>query len=255
LNLEHGSPLVMIAIGGGEESYAIFDTGSQGAVVHIDYARAHGLPNEGPDYVVSPLGGDRIEGFRTTIREATLSGVAVPPFRAAAVPLDLGTPVAVISPDAFTGYLVTLDFAAAELRIFARDPKAPPRGVESAYGQDSLPAIDATIGGHTYSAHLDTGADHTLSMSLSMAAGLALAAPPRLSGRIESVGARLDVYTAQLRGDVTVGPLVLHDPEIEFVDTQHPHMNVGMGLVRRMQITLDPEQRRVWSTERPGAKP
>ena len=250
LNLKYGAPLLRLSIAGGDEADAIFDTGSQGAVVNIDYARAHALANEGLDYVVSPLGGDRIEGFRTTIRNARLSGVSIPAFSAVAVPLDLGAPVAVLSPDAFPGQIVTLDFAAAELRIAPRNVASPPQGVESGYDASSLPTIALNVAGRILHAHLDTGADHAISMPLALAADIPLHAPPRLSGRLESIGAQLDVYTARVRGKVVVGPLTLRDPEIEFVDSPTPQFNIGMNLIRRMIVALDPERKRVWTQAR-----
>lgn len=251
LDMSQGPPLAHLSIDGGEPVVAIFDTGSDGSVLTLEFARRLHLPEEGPDYVVSPLGGPRIEGFRTTVRHALVEGVAMAPFAASAVPIDLGGASAVISPAAFAGRLVTIDFGGARIVLSTPGP-APPPGVQSAYGADGLPTIAVSIGGQNLTGHLDTGAPGALTLPLAQAAGLPLASPPRKIARAQSAGADLDIYSAQLDGDVIVGPLTLHNPEIQFFDTDTQAVNVGMQLLRQMTITLDPARRLVWSERRGG---
>lgn len=250
LDLTHGPPLVHMTIGNGAVVRAIFDTGSDSSVLNIDYARASNLAEQGPDFVVSPLGGPHIEGFHTTVRSATIEGVAAPAFEATAVPLDLGTPVAVLSPNIFSGKWLTLDFGASRLLIADRGAH-PPAGASSTYDADGrLPTISVVIAGHTLSGHLDTGSEGALSLPFAMASSLPLEAPPRKTARGQSAGAEFDIYSAQLHGDARVGALLLHNPEIEFLDVEGAPINVGMGVLRRMQIVLDPERKLVWTRPR-----
>lgn len=247
LDLTHGPPLVHMTIGNGATVRAIFDTGSESSVLNIDYARESQLENRGPDFIVSPLGGPHIEGFHTIVRNATIEGVAAPAFEATAVPLDLGTPVAILSPSLFRGKWLTLDFGASRLLVSERGAH-PPAGAPSTYDADGrLPTINVVIAGHTLTGHLDTGSEGALSLPYAMASSLPLAAPPRKTARGQSAGAEFDIYSAQLRGDARVGALLLHNPEIEFLDVEGAPVNVGMGVLRRMQIVLDPERKLVWT--------
>ena len=250
LDLTHGAPLMHLAIGARAPVYAIFDTGSDLSVIDIAYARRIGLPEQGPDYIGSPLGGPRIEGFRTTIRDVTFEGVRAPAFAATAAPLDLGAPLAIVSPNAFGGKWLTIDFGGSRILLDARGAQ-PPEGVRSGYDSEGrLPTIAVDIGGRAISAHLDTGSDGGLSLPYAVAASLQFVVPPRKSGRAQSAAAQFDVYSAQLRGDVRVGPLLLRDPEVEFFDADSATANVGMGLLRHLQIVIDPERKAVWTRAR-----
>jgi hypothetical protein len=248
-DLTHGPILVRLSVGDSAPVWALFDTGAQAAVLTADYARANHLPDQGPDEVVSPLGGEPIHGFHTTVPHARIGEVVASQFTATAAPLDMGAPRAILGPDVFAGRLVTIDIANSRLLISPRGREAP-AGVESGYGRDTLPTIAVSAGGRNYLAHLDTGSDSPLSMNLSLARDLPLAAAPRKTAQGQSVNTTFDIYSAQLLGDMHIGPLTLHNPTIEFFDTPGAGVNIGRGMLAQMLITLDPERRSVWSSTR-----
>jgi len=54
------------------------------------------------------------------------------------------------------------------------------------------------------------------------------------------------LYPGTIDGVVEVGP---ENPEVEFMEGL-ASVNVGMALLRKFAITLDPEEQRVWLAER-----
>jgi hypothetical protein len=93
---------------------------------------------------------------------------------------------------------------------------------------------------------MDSGAPGGLVFPYSMASSLPLAAAPVLVGHARFVDGVHDRYQATLNGQVQIGPLTLDHPQVEFIDGL-PELNVGMGLLRRMRITLDPEAQVDWA--------
>jgi hypothetical protein len=65
LDLSGPRPIAMLTIGAGEAVRVIFDTGASGNVLDADFARAAGLPDDGPAGVGTPAGGAPMLGFRT----------------------------------------------------------------------------------------------------------------------------------------------------------------------------------------------
>ena len=153
----------------------------------------------------------------------------------------------VLSPNIFAGRLVTVDFGRGELRI--GDRNAAPLGVGSPYANlhdgHALPAIGVDVGGQAFNALIDTGAPGGLTFPYSMASSLPLTSAPVRVGTVRFVDGEHARYSATLVGDVRVGALTLTNPEVELIDGL-PFVNIGMGLLRGMSITLDPEARLVW---------
>ncbi len=251
LDLSGTRPAVLVSVGGGPGELWIFDTGAGGSVVDIARAQAWALPNQGPALIGSPAGGTPVEGFRTNVSGATVGGASLPNFAAVAMPLPPHLERAgVLSPNMFLGQLVTLDFARTELRVTDRNAASLPSGEATPYsgaGHHRLPSIAVALAGHTHMAHLDTGAPRGILFPYSMAASLPLTEPPVRNGVARFVDGEHARYSARVRGEVTVGPLTLTDPEVEFVEGL-PTVNVGMDLLRQLTITLDPEAQLVWAT-------
>jgi hypothetical protein len=243
-------PALSVSVADQPAELWIFDTGAGGNVVDIERARAWSLADNGPAQIGSPIGGTPIQGFRTAVSGARVGDATLPDFNAVAMPLPAHLERAgVLSPNTFRGQLVTLDFAHNELRVREKNAANTPAGEATPYhgGGHPLPGIPVRLGGESYVAHLDTGAPHTLTFPYEMAASLPLAAAPERVGVARFVDGERARYRAQLRGTVRVGPLTITDPEIGLIEGL-PFLNVGMGLLNQMTITLDPAEQRVWAT-------
>lgn len=242
-------PALWVSVGDRPAELWIFDTGAAGNVVEIERARAWSLANNGPAQIGSPIGGTPMQGFRTSVSGARVGDTALPNFNAVAMPLPAHLERAgVLSPNTFSGQLVTLDFAHNELRVRDKNAANTPAVAPTSYqsGGHPLPGIPVRLGDQEFVAHLDTGAPHTLTFPYDMAASLPLAAPPERVGVARFVDGERARYRAQLRGTVQVGPLTITDPEIGMIEGL-PFLNVGMGLLNQMTITLDPAERLVWA--------
>jgi hypothetical protein len=254
LDLSGPRPIAMLSVGAGPPARVIFDTGASGNVIDIEYARAAGLPDEGPAAVHAPAG-QPMQGFRTVIAEGRLGNASIAGARAVA----LETPTlrhlevrGVFGPSTFSGRLVHLDLARGEIRITDKNPGSIPAGPSSPYsgglGQlPGLPGIAVDIAGTSFDAHIDTGHPGLLMMPLSMASRVPLDGELRQAARPARFadGVPRNLFEGRIRGTVRVGPLTFENPEVRFMDGLN-RVNVGMTALRGMTLVLDPAERRSW---------
>ena len=255
LDLSGTRPAVSVTIGDGAPELWVFDTGAGGTVINMERAQALGLPELQPVQIGSPLGGTPMQGFLTRLTGVRIGDVALPEIRVVAASSMLPDRGGVLSPNIFAGRLVTLDFGRNELRIRDKTPANTPAGAAVEYfgrGPHALPGIEVRVGeGPVQQAHIDSGAPGGLTFPYSMASSLPLAAPPVQVGQARFVDGPRARYTARLQGVVQVGPLTLENPEINLIEGM-PYLNVGMGLLSEMIITLDPAESRSWVRARNG---
>ena len=251
LDLSRGQPRVRLFINGADQGEAIFDTGASGSAIHRPLAEQLNLPNEGMAGVRSGAGGETVEGFMTTVANAAINGVAVPDFRAIAIPMLRPDTVAVLSANIFTGNLLLLDFQNARMQPIAKSPATIPTSEATPYddGPRPLPSIWVTLPGDVrLLAHLDTGSPASLALPREMADTLPLSTPLVEAGRARLINGERTLYRATLNGAAQVGPLTIANPELTFMEGL-PHGNVGMALLRQLNITLDPAERRLWAAQ------
>jgi predicted aspartyl protease len=248
LDLDRGQPRVRLSINGADQGEAIFDTGASGSAIHRPLAEQLSLPNEGLAGVRSGAGGETVEGFMTTVANAAMNGVAVPNFRAIAIPMLRPDTVAVLSANIFTGNLLLLDFQNARMQPLTKSAATIPATEATPYdsGPRPLPSIWVTLPGDVrLLAHLDTGSPGGVLLPREMADTMPLATPLVEAGRARLINGERAIYSATLNGVVQVGPLSVTNPEVRFMDGI-PHGNIGMELLRQLNITLDPAERRLW---------
>jgi hypothetical protein len=248
LDITRGQPRVRLSINGADHGEAIFDTGASGSAIHRPLAEQLALPNEGLAGVRSGAGGETIEGFMTTVSNAQLNGVDVPAFRSIAIPMLRPDTVAIISANIFTGQLVRLHFGASEMQIIEKTAATTPTTTAVPYdaGPRPLPSIPLHLPDTPEMlAHLDTGAPGGIALPREMADTLPLSTDLVESGRARLVNGERTIYRATLNGEARVGPLSVANPELVFMEGL-PHGNIGMALLRQLDITLDPAERRLW---------
>ena len=246
LDLSGGRPAVEISVNGGPAALAVFDTGTTVNLIDVLWASDIGLENEGAPPPPFSMDG----AFSTTLNNAALSGVPLPPVQAIAMPWNiLPGRVAVLGPNIFDGDYVTLDFQTAELRV-SSELDAISMGEAYDYGEapHGLPSIPIRIGTITAQAMLDTGSAYTLLLPLSDADKVPLAAALTEKGRGRGHNGDFPVFESRIDGVVQIGPLSVENPEVRFTDAV-PFANVGMEYLQRMIVTVDPAQKRIWVRE------
>ena len=248
LDLGGPKPLVTLKIGAADPVPVVFDTGASGNIIDVALARSLGLPDRGAAIVGSPAGGPTVEGYQTEIAEGQLGTVALRGATAVALPFPAPFARGVFGPNSFAGKLVTLDFGRSEIRISEKSAETIPTGAFSSYseGPRGLPAAEVEIGDRRFEAHIDTGSNGELTFPAEYAAQLPLDGPLRPVGRARlATGAERELMGARIQGQVRVGPVLLENPRIVFMEGL-PRVNIGMGVLRNLKIVLDPAERRSW---------
>ncbi len=238
-----GRPTVDLTIGGKGPYVFILDTGAGVSVVDHGLRRELGLVALGRTEIGSPAGG-------TVPAEALkLENTAVGPIELGdidALAIDLAgvigggdAPIGVLATNAFTRGSLTVDFSARRLSL-ASESLPPANGVDvfdycSAGGK---PSLTLEVEGERFCVNLDTGSPALISLPLAAAESLPLASPPSVRGQARLVGAEATLWSAPLEVDLRIGDIVLHRPELTFMETKGDG-NLGQMLLRNMILTLD----------------
>lgn len=229
-------------------SRAIFDTGASSTVVNIADAANLGVDREGP--LLPPF--DRMHmstGYQGQLPKATIGTFSLASHSVPVMPVPLPTP-AVISPYSFGTNILYLDFAAGTLRVCPKLVRPNMLGKTHSYSPApfALPVVPVNLGEETVDAHLDTGSPVDIIFPMAFAKKLKLNGDLVQIGKARNHAEEKPIYKARIAGTIRVGPLALVDPEVRFSDVV-PRVNVGLGVLKRLQVTLDPANRRLWIDE------
>jgi hypothetical protein len=245
----NGRPVVAVTIEGQGPFRFILDSGASMTVIDHALAGRFEWKKLGTTEIGSPLGGT-VPAERFQVEGLTLGGIALGSVEA----LDLDLAGAIGAGDAPVGVLATADLGRRSLVFdLARDrlslsdallPAANDADVLDFCSADGKPSLHVQVGGKRYCVNLDTGSPSVLSLPLSTADELPLAGKPVVRGRARLVGAEVDVWGARLDGELSVGKIVMDDPEISFMETA-PIGNVGQGFLRNVELTIDHTNRRL----------
>lgn len=243
--------LVMMQIGDGELTPMVFDTGSDGNSVDQLLVNRNDLKRIG----------DMIEVDGTTLKErvlpfvevqdVTLGGLPVGTIQAGALNYDRTDAMGIISSEIFTRSLVYLELDKNRVRLEPRDTARPPEGPATPYYRGIATINIVMPDGSELPAHFDTGYNAALSLPISLMDKLPLTAPPRVIGRFKSINTEGDVYGGRVQGCVQIGPIKLDNPEVSFLGDL---ANIGLPVIRRVTLVLDPENKHNWTLETEDAQ-
>ncbi len=240
--------LVMLRVGDHPPAPVVFDTGTSGNILDLAYAKRLGLPNLRPSNATDGTLGHVVEGYETALKGARLGGVPIGDETATVLDYPIDDQVGIFGPNNFRGRLVTLDFERSRILIEPKGAATTPKGAGIPYAEDGLPQVPLEIAGKRIMATLDSGNDAPLLLPLGMAKGLPLRGPLVAVGQSVSAAGTQTTYRARLKGKVRVASVELKDAELLFVDKTVP--NVGFPLIRRLRLTFDPSEARMWTTGR-----
>jgi hypothetical protein len=226
----------------------IFDTGAGGSVLNSELGRTHRLPNEGNIHIGSPGSLNQIPAYLTTLPKARLGTADITGQRA--VVGDLGVPLpgisGVMSPNLFHGSLVRFELKRSRVVVVPKNAATTPAGTAYAYsGRHPLPSADIDIAGVKMSAVLDTGSARGFSLPLEIADRFPLKAPMAPTKPAKMAGGERKAFLAQIDGTVRVGPIVLNDPPVTFIE-RFEHANVGFSILKDWTVVIDPAERQSW---------
>ncbi|MGH8262845.1 MAG: pepsin/retropepsin-like aspartic protease family protein [Steroidobacteraceae bacterium] len=250
LDLSDARPAAYLSVGGRTPVRVIFDSGAGGNVVGRQFARTLGLPVRGSTDAGNPGASTPLPGFFTSIAPAQLGGANIEAGDAVAVelPAPLDDYAAVISPNAFSGRLVRFDFASSRAMVMAKTSMNTPSSPGHAYGGESghpLPVEEVNLAGVTVVALLDSGSRYGLQLPVELARKIPLKGALRPSCPVRMLGGEHAAYLAEIDGAVRIGPLVVTDPTVQFVEGV-PFANVGLLILKDATLVLDPEAQLSW---------
>lgn len=254
LDLSGPRPALMMAMNGRAPMKALFDTGAMATSVDLGRARALGLSNAGP--LKPPFSDHGLTGYQTRLKRVSIGGMAIGDFDAPAMPTMVPGIVATVGPSVFGQRYVTLDFAKSELRVCPRNAANRPLGAGEPYTAPPviLPAIAVVAGTTRVAAHIDTGSPLGLFFPMRYAASFTLSEQLKKVGMARSHFGEQPIYQSRIAGPVKVGAVTLDSPQVHFSDVV-PEPNVGVALLRQMNITIDPVAKRAWTTVLRGIAP
>lgn len=235
--------LVMMRIGQDELVPMVFDTGSDGHTFDTLLVQRHRLRRAGTTTVLDGTSGIQQTSPVYRMAQVALGGLVVGSIEGVGEPYDRNDAMGIISSEMFTGRLVSVELARNRARILALGPASLPPGPATPHNA-GLPATTIHMpDGTTLIGELDTGYNAALSLPTSMVGKVAMMSAPRVIGRFRSTRAEGEVWGGELRGDVTIGPVVLHNPQIAFLGSR---ANIGLPVIRQLTLVIDPSAKRSW---------
>jgi Aspartyl protease len=250
LDLSGAHPTALLAIASNAPVPVIFDSGAGSSILSKDYATRLGLPDRGRVQIGSPGDSAPVTGFQTWLAEARLGDADLHNLDLVAMdlPARLEGVAGVISPRAFFGRLVRFEFAAARVTVVDKTRANLPPGPAAPYGGERghpLPAMQVDVAGTAVTALLDSGSRYGLQLPFDLSQRLPLRDALVPTAPVRMIGGTHAAYSATIAGLVHVGPLVLTDPQVQFVEGV-PIANVGIEVLRQTTLVLDPEGARSW---------
>jgi hypothetical protein len=240
--------LVMLNLDGRLSAPVIFDTGTNGNLLDLSSLSLLGLSKGRssetgageihpslPTSIVA-LDGARLGDAPILTRDA--EAVALP--KAA-----IRDAVGIFGPNSFMGKLLYLDLERSRIVVMDKG-SAPQAGGDPYYGAPGhrLPGIKAEVAGHPILFVVDTGSDRaTMELPLRLAKTIPLMGPLKEFGAAQSIYGVQPIYQGRIRGAVRIGGLVLDRPTVTF---SNGLPTVGIGLLRRMKLLIDPARERTW---------
>lgn len=250
MELREGHAIVRVTIDGKGPYPFVFDTGAQGCVMDLAFAKELGLALGEEVGVGSPAGGKPLPGHFVSAGTMMLGGLTlhdVPLVAFEGLPFQGDDPArGVLGPYALSGLLVTLDYPAKQF-VFASGSLPEPDGRE-VFGWDRshrLPEIDVTVGGLPARVHLDTGSTGALSLPTEFADRLEMDGPLTDMGYARAVDTAMAIQGGRIRGSLQLGRYTLDSPTVRFMDMAKGVGNVGSLILGQMALTIDPANSRL----------
>ncbi|HWB20694.1 MAG TPA: pepsin/retropepsin-like aspartic protease family protein [Phycisphaerales bacterium] len=145
----------------------------------------------------------------------------------------------------FETCLLTLDFP--HNRLIARAGELPSGGEPAILPytlEQNLPVIEMTIADQRMSALVDSGSDEGIVLPKAYAERVPLNGPLRSAGHLETLFNTMQLWKADLKGEVHIGEIVLRNPTLTFTDG-FDQPEIGKAFLKNYAVTFDQKNRRL----------
>ena len=149
-------------------------------------------------------------------------------------------PKGVLSAWAFSPGTFTFDYANNTLTLDDKQQlnSNQPGTVALTINEQMFPGFDVNIDGQIFTGHLDTGSPGTITLPLSLKDNFEYLQVPKITGKARVPGRELDIWSAKLKEQVTIGRVILDSPEVKFLDGI-PGINIGSAFIKAHKISVD----------------
>ena len=243
--------LVMVRVGDGDLVPMVFDTGADGHSIDNTLTRRLRLKRIGDAREIDGTTGKERILPDVIIHNVALGGLKVGTISAVSLDMDRNDAMGIISAEMFTGSLLYLDLANDRATLVPRDTVPPPSGVATPYVR-GIPSVHIMMpDGSKLPAHFDTGYNGALSLPIAMMDKVPLLEPAKVVGRFKSINTEGPVYGGRIRGKITIGSVVLENPDVTFLGEL---ANIGLPVIRQVTLVIDAAADRNWVLA-PGTRP
>jgi hypothetical protein len=229
-----------------EQEYdIIFDTGSSVFVLSEDFVSKQGYAEVGKFKGMSPEGKEM--GEKSIVKVNNFSFKNFPISSDAAVEkremIFSPTAVGIIGLAAFEGYIVSIDYQNRKLLL----TKGVLKTGKNVIALNESPVLEGNImlNGRAVPAHFDCGAPSFISIPVRMKDKCAFKTEPRVVGKAMTIGGEMDILAAQFDGTISVGSVIMKDPQIELVTANFPAVNIGYRFFVKNKISIDVKNKRM----------
>lgn len=252
LDLSTGHPIVEVVIDGRGPFPMIFDTGASGTMIDAELARELGLEVTGTTTLGDPSNPEAHTAELVAVPELELGRARFEGITAVAwdrpAALRGATERGILGLPTFEQCLFTLDYGAGELRVAHGALPSPAEDTHVvAIQREDMGLVSIPLGlpgGHVVEAHLDSGNRSSVFVPARWESEVELVEGSRHTGGGMRASGPVEFVTGRLEGDLTIGPLTLHDPELRF-DSVLSHANVGRTFLEAAVVTVDLAGQRV----------
>jgi len=240
LDLSTQRPVLELMINDTGPYKFIFDTGSSTNVIDQELANKLGLEVIGEDPLQTPGSDNKLMSKRVLVSKIALSGIEISEevvMNTVAI-RNLVSVDGVLSPNALSDYLITLDYPNSELILSSDELNTADKDVIAFIQKNNTINFNVFVNGNELEAHLDSGNPGGIDLPLSIKDKLNFKREPAEDGIINTPVASFKKWSAILDGDIKIGDVNYTNPDVNLIGG-FQFVNLGYHIIKDLRITID----------------
>ena len=240
LDLSTQRPVLELMINDTGPYKFIFDTGSSTNVIDQELANKLGLEVIGEDPLQTPGSDNKLMSKRVLVSKIALSGIEISEevvMNTVAI-RNLVSVDGVLSPNALSDYLITLDYPNSELILSSDELNTADKDVIAFIQKNNTINFNVFVNGNELEAHLDSGNPGGIDLPLSIKDKLNFKREPAEDGIINTPVTSFKKWKATLDGDIKIGDVNYTNPDVNLIEG-FQFVNLGYHIIKDLRITID----------------
>lgn len=240
MDLSSRRPIVAVMLNGKGPYKFIFDTGSMAHVIDEKLSSEFGFNVVGEDTLRTPGSDSILLSKRVTVPKVGFSRTNILKDVEMNI-INLRSMLSVdgiLSSNFFEDYLLTMDYPNSNLEIKTGELIKGEAGAISFLQKPGVINFNLDVNGISVEAHLDTGSPGGISLPYSLKDQLTLKNEPKQGHTIRTPVASFKKWDAELKGDITLGNVIIKNPSIALVEG-FKYANLGYDVIKDLRTTMD----------------